>query len=615
MISSLNPPPPPVVKMETDEQELSSSSSSSNQKDPAHRLLKLIRFIEKEPPGEAYEAYMEETVELMNSFILLYSRRGLLQGNVSKAEKILSSVSQGRTEIHGRRKGSSSSNKQKSTQDNLFRSGVFETGNSDLSTQVSETLIFTALTRILAESEESRKGRADDSSLLLALGAELCLSIVWHCQVNKDTDHLCIASEFELLSMVSKSIFSGLVSRIHSIEDEIRRISGQQDGGSERSSLNCLSVTVCLDETRHVAPVLSCLRAACAMVRLFGTKLSRSTGLLVDLRRVAWSFITIPNVILQDAAGRLLASLPLAGGIDRKTPVEIWNSNFQDILYMMNSLLEAVAPVGNKTSIGERPMISDGSAGVLSDWISFLNKDISSGKDRATTLVTMMRGLVLAYQHCLSPDLGRDAMEAFLEVRIDVELILDIVERFVSYPMAAESLFFRTKNRLRDEVVEGGLISPRLVAVRVANEMKLLGHDVVDSLIKSVGGPALLPNAKRIIRIAYASLLTSCSRHVRKVMDPSSSGQLEGKKRRWLHLSLVLRSRTVTTVQTVLSAFGSDRTAKSGGVSESKADSKSYGEMAVTLVVGCLLEQMGAKDAEETLDETWSTIDERIALM
>ena len=606
MISSLNPPaPPPITRVEAE----ADLSMSSSHKDPAHRLLRLIRLVEKEPRGEIYESCMEEAVELMNLLIVLYARRGLLQGNTSKAEKMLASISQGRTGSHSRKRGSSKN----PGSDSLQLSVSNEAPSSD-SSQLSETLIFTALTRIFTESEESRTGRADDSSLLLTLGAELCVSMVRHIEVNKEFDHQCAVAEYEMLALSAKSILSGLTSRMQSLADEMRRDASQQGGISAKSLHRCLAMAVCLDEHRHISPVLSSLRASCALVKLFGTKLSRSTVLLVDLRSVAWNFVTVPNHSLQDAAGRLLAALPLVGGTDRKTPTEMWTSGFQDILYMINNLAEAIAPVGNKPSRNEGISASGASHQVLEEWIAFLRQGISSDRDRALTFVTAMKGLVLVYQHFLSPDLDADSVTALLEIKLDIESILEVVEWFMSYPMAAESLFFRTNNRLRDEAVEGGLISPRIIATQVANEVKQQGHKIMDFLIKYVGGPALLPYARRIARVSYASLLTSCSGHVRKAMDPSSAGQLQGKKRRWLHLSVTLRTSAVETVQNVMVTFGSDRTAKLDSL-ERTSESKSDGEMAVTLVAGCLMEQIGANDIIESIEENWGTLAERVALM
>lgn len=602
MISSLNPPVPPVAKADDED-----GSSSSNHKDPAPRLLRLIKLVEKEMSGATYESYMEETVALMNSLIVLYSRRGLLQGNVMKAEKILSLLSQGRPASHGRKKGPD----KKFCNHDFERSGTGTKGSSDLN-QASETLIFAALTRILTESEEARLGRAVDSSLLLALGGELCVAMVRHIQVNRDADHPCILAEYEMLSQSAKSILGGLVFRVQLLENEIRRHSSQQGVLSAKSLERCLAMAVYLDESQHIVPVLSILRAACSIVKLFGTKLSRSVALLADLRKMAWAFLAAPNKSLQDAAGCLLASLPLAGGTDRKMPSEIWNSGIQDNLSMISIIAEKVAPMATKATKNDN--LSDESSHILQQWIIFLQQDVSSDQDRAKTIITILRGLVLSYRNYLSPDLNGDAASILLELKLDVETVLELAERFLSYPMSAESLFFRTKTRLRDEAVDGGIISPRIMATQVANEIKGLGDDVLEVLINSIGGPALLPYARRIIRVSYASLLTSCSGHVRNVVDPSSAGQLDGKKRRWLHQSVTLRTRAVKTLQTVIIAFGSDRTAKVDSVQQ-KAESMSDGELAVRLVAGCLMEQIGARDVEESIEENWGTLDERIVLM
>jgi len=55
------------------------------------RLLSLIRSVEKnERETEKYESIMQETVDLFNHLIAVYSRHGLLRGDAEKAEQILS---------------------------------------------------------------------------------------------------------------------------------------------------------------------------------------------------------------------------------------------------------------------------------------------------------------------------------------------------------------------------------------------------------------------------------------------------------------------------------------------------------------------------------------------
>ena len=75
-----------------------------------------------------------------------------------------------------------------------------------------------------------------------------------------------------------------------------------------------------------------------------------------------------------------------------------------------------------------------------------------------------------------------------------------------------------------------------------------------------------------------------------------------------------MRTKAVRTVHLVTVAFGSDRTAKVD-TTERGEDSKSDGEMAITLVGGCLFEQIGPKDMDACVEETWGQLDERVDLM
>ncbi len=598
-ISSGYNPPFPAAVVQDDE------DASLNEKNLPQRLLTLVRLVEKNE--STYEKNMEELVELMNSFIALYSRRGLLQGNESKAGRILSSTTQGK-------KSGSSDRKNASKKNNDLQINPPEDGEGHSEVPLSEGLIFTALARIFADSKESVNHTIDcDSAILIALAAELCVAMSQHVQTRKDDGNACSMAEYELLAQSGKSILSGLALKIHFLELEMRKHSSQMGGLAASRLEKCLAMSIFLDEDKHVAPILSCLRAACSFVTMFGTKLSRSTALLSDLKCIGWQFISCPEESLQDAAARLLAALPLAGGTDRKTTSELWNVGMTNFVAMFNRLIETVAPVV-KTHGKEEITLSEDAEVVLQRWISFLRQDISGDHDRVSTFRSLLRGLAISMQHFLYRDCYGHTSGVFLEALIDIEGILELVERFLSYPMSAESLYFRTKKRLRDETVDGGLISARIIALEVANEMKRLGHDILDCLISSVGGQALLPFARRIIRMSYASLLTTCSGPVRKAMDPASSVQFEGKKRRWLHLSIPLRTKAVRTIQLVAVAFGSDRTAKVDS-SDRSADSKSDGELAITLAAGCLIEQIGATDIDQSVEETWGGLDEKVDLM
>lgn len=615
MISGRNPPFPASVQIENSGGDDSSSMLMSD-KHPAQRLLRLIRLVGKEKPGEAtYEASMDELLELMNSLIILFSRRGLLQGDKSKAEKIISSTITAKggktTSSRGKQKAAG---KKSNTNDLQIAVVEEDAASANSGQQIAETFILTALTRILTEVPEARAGRVDDSSLVLSLGAEMCIAMVQYLQANKNSSdqNACIVAEYELMAQSGKAILFGLVTRMQSLHSEIRNCINRQGGGGNKSFEACLAMAKNLEECPEMSPVQSCLRAACALVNLFGIKLSRSTTLLADLRSIAWKFVVIPQPLIQEAAARLLAALPLAGGVDRQTPAELWNQEFHQVLCMITTLVETVAPIGNSPSSKDNCDLSSEGSVIFQGWVSCLQRGVNHADSRARAFLSMLKGLTLTYRHFLSRDLNGNSFLALSESKVDIELMLEIAESFLSYPMSAESVFFRTKKRLRDEVVDGGLISSRVIATTIANEIKSLGHDMFDCLINSIGGSALLPYARRIFRVAYAALLTSCSAPVRKIMDPSSAAQLEGKKRRWLYLSLSLRTRAVDTVRAVIVAFGSDRTAK---IDSSGTKSKSDGELAITLVAGCLMEQMGATDVENDVEECWGTLSERVALV
>jgi hypothetical protein len=596
-----NPPFP----VEAPSKEDDSESSSSSKKNYGQRLLGLVRLLGKNTDN--HDEHMDETVDLMNNLIALYSRRGLLQGDVAKAERVLS-VQKSGTQTKRSKKGSKTNELQVHQGD-----GNLDTVES--SGQQQESLVFTAIIRILngANNDDESKERTldTDQALLIALAAEMCVAMSQRIKTAKESD-TCTLAEYEMLAESGKPILTGLVTQLRVIESDIQRDSLALTDVTPKLMKSCLTLAS-LDEQKHTIPIHSCLKAAASLVSLFGTKLSRSTVLLSDLKTVAWRFVTLPDDSIQRCAARLLASIPLAGGTDRKTPSELWNVAMVDNVSMLSMILETMAPL-NKTSKGSEKEISEESQNVLAGWMSFVREDTSIESVRVISFHLFIRGLTRCFESLLSQDGMGQKANALLEGKLQVESALDVVESFLSYPLSAETAYYKTKKRLRNEAVDGGLISSRAISTQVANQIKLLGHDILDVLLASMGGPALLPFARRITRMSYASLLTSCSGPVRKVMEPTSAVQLEGKKRRWLHLSIPMRTVAITTFKTVTLSFGSDRSGKSSTNNRS-SNGRSDGEMAVALVAGCLMEQIGKKDGQNEFDTCWGTCPERVGLV
>lgn len=600
-ISGFNPPfPEAATKDET-------TAFESSKKKYGQRLLSLVRLIEKKTCDDNYEESLDEAVDLLNYLISLYSRRGLLQGEGAKAERILSLEKSTTKEKKRSKKGSSN---------NELQINTGESNNDSTASGVQEeSLIFTSIIRILKgtnndDSSETNTVLSDDQALLAALAAELCLAISQ--RVNTTTEfNTCTLAEYELMAQSGKPVLAGLVTTMRSIESDIKKYTLATTKSKPKFLERCLTLAF-LDENKHVAPIISCLKAASSLVNLFGTKLSRSITLISDLRNVAWRFLTLPNDSIQHSAAKLIACIPLAGGTDRKTPSDLWIEATSDAVSMLLKVLHNIAPL-NKPKKQNENKISDHAQNTLQAWMAFVREDIFEESARLISFHRFIFGLTRCFQSLLSQDAwGQNSHYVLLEIKLDVENALDVVESFLSFPISVETVLYKTKKRLRNEAVDGGLLSPRVLATEVANQIKLLGHEILDYILASLGGPSLLPFARRITRISYASLLTSCSGTVRKVMDPTAAVQLDGKKRRWLHLSIPLRRVAVNTLKVVITSFGSDRSGTSNGRS---SVSRSDGELAAALVVGCLIEEISSKEKDGDFDECWGTFKEREELM
>ncbi|VEU39024.1 unnamed protein product [Pseudo-nitzschia multistriata] len=587
------------------------------------RLLSLVRSIEKREKGtENYEAGMRETVDLFNHLIAVYSRYGLLRGDLEKADHILStenSAPSGRA-MEGRKRGSKKGrkgNKNHNSDDLRIKHHPGSIPGSSNSQQQDEALVFTAILRILAPTgsgdDFNGVGYAnnldEDRALLISLASELCLAISQHMKIEKESD-TCNLAEYQLLAQSGKPILAGLLNIIKMI---VHDMAIKSDRKKDEKCLTLMD----WDEQIHILTLNTCMKLACSLVTLFGTKLSRSTAMLLDLNTTCWKLLTIDNDSVQDSAARLLSSLPMAGGIDRKNPSIIWSACVSDTLSGLAVILETMAPL---TKGSDKEYKNNRLHASLDEWIHFVRRDISNESFRLKCFYRFSRGLTKVFHFLLLQD-GLDRSSTLVDAQIDVKKVLGVVESFVSFPLSAETIYYRTKRRLRNEIIDNGLLSPRIIATEVANHIKLMGHEILDSMLDAVGGPVLLPYARRILRISYASILTSSSSPVRRVMDPTSAAQLEGKKRRWLHLSVSSRALAIKSFGSVIAAFGCDSSTSSGSLSKASPSADSLtantdSEKAITLVVGSLIEQISTNSGQTSdYDGDWGTTAERVELV
>jgi hypothetical protein len=652
------------------------------------KLLTLIRTLEKTTGGSAcegdkikshnnndddddddvlYEDTVNEVVCLLNHLVALYSRRGLLQGDSVKAERILSSV--GTTTSHNRHNNNSNRNRDNNSDLRLRtgerRDGIVPTSSSSSSSSLSqrpqeeEVLIFTSILRLLPNKNRSTEGddddgdadvtspsksngqnrppREKDDALLISLGAELIVAMTQHLRAQEEggtststiggtTIGSCILAEYELLAQSGKSLLNGFLNAMQWVEFHARTMNSHNKIGRGKKNIHqgCMAL-IDLDDDLHIQPLNSTMKATSALISLFGTKLSRSTVLLQDLKRTSWTFITTSDTSVQDSAARLLACLPLAGGMEQKSPSILWTMLVSDTLNLSSFVLNSMAPLttGVNDDATERTtslVISDDIvANRWRGWVNYLRTNISSPPSRLQCFSCYTRGLTMIYHFLLLRD-GTETHSSdgtLIDAQVPVDKVLDVVESFVSFPLTAEMVYHKTKRRLRDEVIQDGLVSPKGIVSDVANHIKHMGHQILDCTIASMGGSVLLPYGKRIIRISYASLLTSSSGHVRKVLDPTSMIQMEGKKRRWLHLSLSMRTIAIRTMERTIRALGVDLSSMTRTSSTSRSvDVTTDEQRAVTIVIGCLVEQIGSKQIGVVeVADTWGSLAERVEMV
>jgi hypothetical protein len=583
-----NPPVPKATPPPSSGSNVTSSSEVGGQ-----RLLSLVRSLENKSESaettELLRRQFDETVQLLNNLIAFYSRRGDFFSNAE--------ASYGAKASQDSRKRGNNKQSGASTALKLYHGDALD--SSSTTSQQSEALICAAMVRIFNGVYTTTVSR---KLYLTELCAELCTAISRNIQFARSNVEVSSHNaENDLLAKFGKPMLTGLVANIRAIDFEI-------SNKAEPDSSKVLLQTC--------GPLISCMKAASCVISLFGIKLARSTALVSDLHSLAWRRITTPHDAIQRSAAALIATIPLAGGTERRTPSELWNMAFNDVVTSLAAMLGAVVPLNNSRT--PKLKCSEPMKERVQAWIDNIRSQLPNEASKVNALHRCIGGLTHCFQALLSQiALDSRACQVLLGARLDVVQVLDLVESFLSFPLSVESLYYRTKKRLRNETIGDGLLNPGSCAVEMAGRIKSFGHRLIDTTVSAVGGPALLPYARRIIRISYASLLTSSSTAVRKVLDPRHVVNLDGKKRRWLHASVFLRTMSIRSYKLVTLAFGSDRSGKASSFQASghKALESSDGDRTVALVAGCLVEQFGWSFSDVEGDDDWGSLVERVDLV
>jgi hypothetical protein len=605
---------PPLPSSETTGAKSSSSSMLGQQ------LLTLLRCLENNPSDVDS---LEATIETLQKLIAITHRRGLLQGDETVAEKILSNRSNTSSAVTtGSTKKRRGGKRGRSNEDLVIHTNANPDDSSTVGPALDGQLIMSAMTRILVVSSKNKQktstssgdGEDNDDSkdiLLIALAADL-LTAISTSILSRSSPDTCTVAEYELMATAGKQLLAGLEKSGRNIL-QLLQASPSGSGGSGLANTS----------EEHAYALLACLQASSSLVTLFGTKLSRSTALLAGLRRLGWECfaVTVPsdagNVV--ELAAKLLATLPLAGGTDNATPSDLWNQCLDQALSCLSLVLHTVAPLG-KTSASSHyeDSLRDNNIKVfLDEWVDKM-KRTTSEIARGDSFLQLVHGLVALVTSLVARDdsyfgMG-GAVTSLTMAQVDCDAILSLVDTMISFTLASEATFHGTKKRLRSEPVDGGLISASVLASKVANQIKLYGHKLLDStLLSSAGTAALFPYARRILRISHAALLTSSSVAVRRVADPSSEMHFRGKRQRWLHNAVVTRIAAVQTIRKAILAFGCDPSSKNLQRASTMASCSRDVERSVHLMCGYIVEELTLQKTPNP--DEWGSLYERADLV
>jgi hypothetical protein len=133
---------------------------------------------------------------------------------------------------------------------------------------------------------------------------------------------------------------------------------------------------------------------------------------------------------------------------------------------------------------------------------------------------------------------------------------------------------------------------------------------LTDRFVRSFGGTSLAPMAERFIRVVSSAIVNAVSSSVRGAVDPSAAEPQGGKRKRWLHFSIALRSQAVKSFRSCLEVFGGDL---SRSCLHGSRSATSLTERGIMLVCGVVVEELNVRNA--SVSQCWGSSSERSDLL
>jgi hypothetical protein len=568
----LNPPIP------------SQSENAPNDCTEGKKLLNLLKSLEKNHKNNVevhheFDELESKVLEILSEMENTFSRKGLLQRNIKRAQEVESVMCSG---AHISQSTSSGGKKRK------------RGGASGSSGSISSIL-----------NMESGKSSSEESYIL----SNLCRVLIpQSAEESLMFPSGVIAASAKVFFVICEYCRAHLSTATSSVEHSmIISIASQAVNGMNKTMQRLLNVSSKIEkelENKHEALRYCCLSTS-EVIILSNTRLSRSNTILEATQRVASDILLYAGESdetssLLDAAATLIATIPLAGSSTGTSPTQLWSTKLLVAVDELKLTILAFFPIARLGKRKKRSIVD--SSGESLTWISELKNRTASQTDRVTAFIVRIKIYVSTVKHLLKMD-GYDISQSTNGIMIPITTMLDCCEQMLNFSSIAETKYLSTKPGLRDVSIEGGLLSPN-AAVAIASSVKYLGHDLFQTVLTSLSNNSL-QYGKQMLRIAQSTLQSSSSYTLRKVIDPVSTASKTSLKK-WLHSSIPLRTKAIHSFIIVIQRLGSS-------VAASQADVISK---TLAFIIGCLIEQIGSSDSlSNNQDCHWGTSQDRIDLM
>ena len=630
---------------------------------------------------------VEEIIGILQQLTIIVQRQGLLRRNSSNisstatAKQVLDSMSMNKQQQHAtstgkkKRKGNHQTSQQLQLDETMGVGTIDDTTttNTATTTTADVQLLMMSIIRIIENYHDHDVDRLIYTTTTDLITASCQYNIIQQQSMNANNPiDLCFLAEYELIASSCKSLLSG-------IEQYIRR----QHAASKSATMKGNNEIESRPQPHEVNDysTVSSFRAVTSMIGLLGNKLFTTrnnsstntvTAVLSKLQELAWQTVwNVPHpqqpqmqsalssgsvsiLQTQKAAIILLTTIPYAAATavaattastnfdtgsnahnNRMNISMSWNQTWVDAISALSYTIQQL-PIEKGSSDNKKESADEACTSNMSDfvkqivvqqWIPSIQNTNNIDEDtRVNHLLQNIQSLVTILMSLLTRESMPSISVGSLNGEINIGNLLTIIETMVSLPSLAESKYYSTKKRLRNESMSTGSgssfsFSPLCIVTKIALPIRLIGYELFHNAITSLGSMNLLPFVRRIMKIIYQTLLSSSSNTVRHATDPTTmmfgwNNNNNNSKRgeRWLHTSIIARTASIQSFQCCIQTFGIESQQLANTNNSSGHKSNSHVESSIRIICATMIEELSLKSSGDSESE-WGTWNDRLKLV